>query len=98
MTQRQPVHTVYGGAHLFEAGTARRLGELALEGERDARVARGAREHLVGAACGGESKTASTNERQATGPVRDIENVLALRSAFNSDRGKPRLLLILSPT
>jgi citrate lyase beta subunit len=32
---RQPVHTVYGGAHLFTAGTAARLGELsvaALEG------------------------------------------------------------------
>jgi len=28
---RQPVHTVYGGAHLFKAETARRLGELALE-------------------------------------------------------------------
>jgi CO/xanthine dehydrogenase FAD-binding subunit/citrate lyase beta subunit len=27
---RQPVHTVYGGAHLFRAGSARRLGELAL--------------------------------------------------------------------
>jgi hypothetical protein len=27
---RQPVHTVYGGAHLFRADTARRLGELAL--------------------------------------------------------------------
>ncbi|WP_394836227.1 aldolase/citrate lyase family protein [Pendulispora rubella] len=27
---RQPVHTVYGGAHLFRAGTAPRLGELAL--------------------------------------------------------------------
>jgi citrate lyase beta subunit len=26
---RQPVHTVYGGAHLFRAGTAARLGELA---------------------------------------------------------------------
>jgi hypothetical protein len=26
---RQPVHTVYGGAHLFHADTARRLGELA---------------------------------------------------------------------
>jgi citrate lyase beta subunit len=25
---RQPVHTVYGGAHLFSAGTAARLGEL----------------------------------------------------------------------
>jgi citrate lyase beta subunit len=28
--ERQPVHTVYGGAHLFSAGTAERLGELAL--------------------------------------------------------------------
>jgi citrate lyase beta subunit len=27
---RQPVHTVYGGAHLFHADTARRLGEKAL--------------------------------------------------------------------
>ncbi len=27
---RQPVHTVYGGAHLFQAGTARRLGDVAL--------------------------------------------------------------------
>ncbi|MBA3392623.1 MAG: phosphoenolpyruvate kinase [Deltaproteobacteria bacterium] len=27
---RQPVHTVYGGAHLFSADTARKLGELAL--------------------------------------------------------------------
>ncbi|MGH8952033.1 MAG: DUF6986 family protein [Acidimicrobiia bacterium] len=28
--ERQPVHTVYGGAHLFTAGTAGRLGELSL--------------------------------------------------------------------
>ena len=27
--RRQPVHTVYGGAHLFRADTARRLGEVA---------------------------------------------------------------------
>lgn len=27
---RQPVHTVYGGAHLFSADTARKLGDLAL--------------------------------------------------------------------
>ncbi len=27
--ERQPVHTVYGGAHLFSAGTAARLGDLA---------------------------------------------------------------------
>jgi citrate lyase beta subunit len=28
--RRQPVHTVYGGAHLFKAVTAQRLGQLAL--------------------------------------------------------------------
>ena len=28
--RRQPVHTVYGGAHLFRADTAQRLGALAL--------------------------------------------------------------------
>jgi hypothetical protein len=28
--RRQPVHSVYGGAHLFQAGTARRLGDHAL--------------------------------------------------------------------
>jgi citrate lyase beta subunit len=28
--RRQPVHTVYGGAHLFKSDTARRLGTLAL--------------------------------------------------------------------
>lgn len=27
--RRQPVHTVYGGAHLFRAGTAAKIGELA---------------------------------------------------------------------
>src|SRR6476619_7870889 len=27
---RQPVHTVYGGAHLFTSDTAKKLGELAL--------------------------------------------------------------------
>src|SRR5260370_36731899 len=27
--RRQPVHTVYGGAHLFRADTAKRLGQVA---------------------------------------------------------------------
>lgn len=30
LIQRQPVHTVYGGAHLFKANTAKRMGELAI--------------------------------------------------------------------
>ncbi|MGF2075795.1 DUF6986 family protein, partial [Enterococcus casseliflavus] len=29
-TRRRPVHTVYGGAQLFKAGSAARLGALAL--------------------------------------------------------------------
>jgi citrate lyase beta subunit len=29
--RRQPVHTVYGGAHLFHTGLARRLGDVALK-------------------------------------------------------------------
>ena len=29
--RRQPVHTVYGGAHLFHSGLAKRLGEVALK-------------------------------------------------------------------
>ena len=29
--ERQPVHTVYGGAHLFKSDTARRLGEKAVQ-------------------------------------------------------------------
>src|SRR3954470_15365866 len=29
--RRQPVHTVYGGAHLFKADTARRLGEVSVK-------------------------------------------------------------------
>src|ERR1700728_4247885 len=28
--RRQPVHVVYGGAHLFKAGISRRLGEVAI--------------------------------------------------------------------
>ncbi len=30
-TERQPVHTVYGGAHLFKSGTIEKLGQLALK-------------------------------------------------------------------
>jgi citrate lyase beta subunit len=34
-SRRQPVHTVYGGAHLFKADTAKKLGELALRSLTD---------------------------------------------------------------
>ena len=32
---RQPVHTVYGGAHLFKADAAQKLGALALKSLQD---------------------------------------------------------------
>ena len=54
---------------------------------------------LLAAGCGGDSNSSSSGaERSAEPAVRDITDVLALRAAFNEDRGKPRLLLILSPT
>src|SRR4051812_48822556 len=52
---RQPVHTVYGGAHLFKFDTAKKLGEVALrfvdEYGRDA--------HSFAAAIGTSEKLAS---------------------------------------
>ena len=40
--ERQPVHTVYGGAHLFKSDTTKKLGEVAVrfleEYGRDART------------------------------------------------------------
>jgi hypothetical protein len=52
---------------------------------------------LVGlAGCGGgEEKSA---DPPARGAVTDLDNVLALRSDFEADAGKTRLLLLLSPT
>ena len=49
------------------------------------------------AGCGSDSSPTG-GERAEPAGVRDVTSVLALRAAFNADRGKPRLLLILSPT
>jgi citrate lyase beta subunit len=35
MAERQPIHIVYGGAHLFRSNTIRRLGEMALKSVDD---------------------------------------------------------------
>jgi ABC-type glycerol-3-phosphate transport system substrate-binding protein len=51
---------------------------------------------LVLAGCGGD-KTA-TSEPAATGEVRELANVLDLRAAFEADAGKPRVVLLFSPT
>jgi hypothetical protein len=52
---------------------------------------------LAGCSSGSES-----NERGAApaqpAQLADLDSVLDLRAAFNDDRGKPRLLLLLAPT
>ena len=50
---------------------------------------------LVG--CGSESRPSGEATSRGT-RVTDVDSVLALRAAFNEDRGKPRLLLLLAPT
>jgi Malate synthase len=59
---RQPVHTVYGGAHLFRADTARRLGEKALQSLDEYApdfIAFGKALHLPGASSLPESSSAA---------------------------------------
>jgi hypothetical protein len=50
---------------------------------------------LAVAGCGGEENTA---DAPARGVVTDLDNVLALRSDFEADAGKTRVLLLFSPT
>ena len=52
---------------------------------------------LALAGCGGDDEAASTTGAPADG-IRDLENVLTLRSDFEADAGKPRLVLLFSPT
>jgi hypothetical protein len=48
---------------------------------------------------GGEGEPSSELPDAATSTeITDLENVLELRAAFNDDSGKPRLVLLLSPT
>jgi hypothetical protein len=50
---------------------------------------------LVLAGCGGSDDKAAAPEPTA---VQELTNVLALRSDFEADAGKTRLLLLFSPT
>ena len=49
------------------------------------------------AGCGGGSDDGDAGSAAAE-RVTVVSNVLQLRAAFNEDAGKPRLLLVLSPT
>jgi hypothetical protein len=84
---RQPVHTVYGGAHLFTADTARKLGELALRAletyapdaatfaERDAASTRWRPVYSAWSrSCGASrSRTSASTSRTATATAPDAE-------------------------
>ena len=52
---------------------------------------------LLLAGCGGNEETA-TPEAATTDGVEDLTNVLALRSDFEADAGKTRVIVLLSPT
>ena len=52
---------------------------------------------LALAACGGGDDTAAPEAAPEDG-VQELANVLDLRSAFEADAGKPRVLFLFSPT
>ena len=51
---------------------------------------------LVLAGCGGDETAAP--EAAPTSGVKELSNILALRSDFEADAGKTRVILLLSPT
>ena len=51
---------------------------------------------LALAGCGGDETAAP--ETTDSGDVEELTNVLDLRSAFETDAGKARLIVLLSPT
>ena len=48
--------------------------------------------------CGGGEESAPTAQSEPTAGVQELDNVLALRSDFEADAGKTRVILLLSPT
>ena len=57
---------------------------------------------LALAGCGGDTVTVTKEEPPLQGSPResitDLDNVLALRSDFEAAAGKPRVILLFSPT
>jgi ABC-type glycerol-3-phosphate transport system substrate-binding protein len=52
---------------------------------------------LTGCSGGGEDSAATTHIEPTAG-VQQLDNVLALRSDFEADAGKTRVILLFSPT
>jgi len=75
---RQPIHTVYGGAHLYKAETTRRLGELALR-------------HLATNAPDAPTLARGVGFVPAAALDRlEDDDVVALRAAFDADAAAVR--------
>jgi hypothetical protein len=53
---------------------------------------------LALAGCGGGDEASTPATTAAAGGVKSLDNVLQLRSDFEADQGKTRLLVLLSPT
>lgn len=72
---RQPVHTVYGGAHLFRRDSARRLGDLALGSLRDYAPDAESFASVIGMRCGDAPARAvysAVREKLVREPVEDF--------------------------
>lgn len=50
------------------------------------------------AACGGNDVAAPETQAAATNEIESLDNILALRSDFEADAGKTRVIILLSPT
>ena len=50
------------------------------------------------AGCGGDEDAAPEPAGSPTGGVKELANVLDLRSDFEADAGKTRMIVLLSPT
>ncbi len=53
---------------------------------------------LALAGCGGGDDESGSTTAEPTAGVRELGNVLALRSDFEADAGKTRVILLFSPT
>jgi len=53
---------------------------------------------LTSAGCGGGGGQESSSQAKPTAGVEELENILALRSAFEANAGKTRVILLFSPT